>query len=134
MDSWGGVKEGVLYKRADVENHKVCLGDKKEFNRIDGKKKRVNMSVCIKSLSCSERNAQPLSKPASRSTRGVGNHAVMTPTTIAANAPRALKTFLDPPLLLLLLLLAELEGFEPLEVLLGVPEELPEPGVAEASG
>lgn len=59
----------------------------------------------------------------------------MTPTTIAANAPRALKTFLDPPLLLLpLLLLAELEGFEPLEVLVGVREELPEPGVAEGSG
>ena len=66
---------------------------------------------------------------------GVGNHAVMAPTTIAANAPRALKAFLDPPLLLLLVLLEEFEGLEPLEVLLGVPEELPpEPGVAEASG
>ena len=58
----------------------------------------------------------------------------MTPTTIAANAPRTLKTFLDPPLLLLLLLLAEFEGLEPPEVPLGVPEELPEPGVAVASG
>jgi hypothetical protein len=58
----------------------------------------------------------------------------MAPTTIAANAPKALKTFLDPPLLLLLLLLAVLEGFEPPEVLLGVPEEPPEPGVADASG
>lgn len=65
---------------------------------------------------------------------GGGDYAVMTPTTIAANAPRALKTFLDPPLLLLLLLLAEFEGLEPPEVPLGVPEELPEPGVAVASG
>jgi hypothetical protein len=28
------------------------------------------------------------------------DHAVMAPTTMAANAPRALNTFLDPPLLL----------------------------------
>lgn len=64
------------------------------------------------------------------------NHAVTTPTTIAAKAPRALKTFLDPPLLVLLLVEPlEVEGLEPPEVLLGVPEELlPEPGVAEASG
>jgi len=39
MDSWGGVKEGVLYKRVDVEDHKVRLSDKKEFNGIDDKKK-----------------------------------------------------------------------------------------------
>ena len=95
-----------------------------------------HMSVCIKSLSCSERNAQPLSKRRFSLDEGVGDHAVMTPTTIAANAPRELRTFLDPPLLLLLLLLllAEFEGFEPLEVPLGVPEELPEPGVADLSG
>ena len=59
----------------------------------------------------------------------------MTPTTMAAKAPRALNTFLDPPLPLLLLPLEELEGFEPLEVPLGEPElEPPEPGVAEGSG
>jgi len=57
----------------------------------------------------------------------------MTPTTTAANAPRALKTFFDPPPLLLLLPPAELEGEEPPEVPLGVPVELP-PGVAEESG
>ena len=62
---------------------------------------------------------------------------VITPTTMAAKAPMALNTFLDPPLLLLLLPLEVPEGFEPLEVPLGEPEpelELPEPGVAEGSG
>lgn len=63
----------------------------------------------------------------------MGNHAVTTPTTTAANAPRALKTFLDPEFLLLLLLV-ELEGFEPPEVLLGLPEEAPGLGVEEGSG
>ena len=99
-----------------------------------GKKIREvgHMSVYIKKF-CSERNAQPLSKRRFSLDEGMRNYAVMTPTTIAANAPKVLKTFLDPPLLLLLLLV-ELEGFEPLEVPLGVPEELPEPGVAEGSG
>ena len=54
----------------------------------------------------------------------------MTPTTMAANAPRALNTLLDPPLLLLVLLVVVFEGLEPLAVLLGVREELPKPGVA----
>jgi len=58
------------------------------------------------------------------------DHAVMTPTTMAANAPRALNTLLDPPLLLLVLLVVVFEGLEPLAVLLGVREELPKPGVA----
>jgi len=58
----------------------------------------------------------------------------MTPTTTAAKAPRILNTLLDPALPLLVLLLVEFEGVEPLEVLLGVREELPEPGVAVASG
>lgn len=68
--------------------------------------------------------------------REVGNYAVTTPTTTAAKAPRALSTLLDPPLVLVLVvLLEELEGFEPLEVLLGVPElDPPELGVAEGSG
>ena len=58
---------------------------------------------------------------------------VITPTTIAAKAPRALNTFLDPPLLLLPLEVPE--GFEPLEVPLGEWElEPPAPGVAEGSG
>jgi hypothetical protein len=66
----------------------------------------------------------------------VGNYAVTTPTTTAAKAPRALSTLLDPPLVLVLVvLLEEPEGFEPLEVLLGVPElDPPELGVAEGSG
>lgn len=64
-----------------------------------------------------------------------GNHVVITPTTTAAKAPMALNTFLDPPLLLLLLPLEVLDGFEPLEVPLGVWElEPPAPGVAEGSG
>jgi hypothetical protein len=63
----------------------------------------------------------------------MGNYAVTTPTTIAANAPSALKTFLDPPFLLLLLPLV-LEGFEPEEVLLREPEEPPELGVAVGFG
>lgn len=59
----------------------------------------------------------------------------MTPTTIAANAPRALKTFLDPPLPLPLPPAEVFEGFEPPEVPVGVPEVLPPaPGVAEGSG
>jgi hypothetical protein len=52
---------------------------------------------------------------------------VTTPTTIAANAPRALKTLLDPEFLLLLELL--LEGLELPEVLLGEPEDPPGLGV-----
>lgn len=63
----------------------------------------------------------------------MGNHAVITPTTMAANAPRVLSTFLDPPLLLLLVLLEEPEA-----VGLPVPVvevlEPPDPGVAEGSG
>jgi hypothetical protein len=57
---------------------------------------------------------------------------VTTPTTIAANAPRALKTLLDPEFLLLLELL--LEGLEPPEVLLGEPEDPPGLGVELGSG
>jgi len=54
---------------------------------------------------------------------------------MAAKAPTALNTFLDPPLLLLLLPLEVFEGFEPLEVPLGERElEPPAPGVAEGSG
>lgn len=64
----------------------------------------------------------------------MGNHAVTTPTMTAANAPRALKTFLDPEFLLLLLRSPVLEGLEPPEVLLGVPEEAPRLGVEEGSG
>jgi len=64
-----------------------------------------------------------------------GNHVVITPTTMAAKAPMALNTFLDPPLLLLLLPLEVFEGFAPLEVPLGELElEPPAPGVAEGSG
>lgn len=63
-----------------------------------------------------------------------GYHAVTTPTTMAAKAPSALNTFLDP-LLLLLLLPAVFEGLEPPEVPLGDPElEPPELGVAVGSG
>jgi hypothetical protein len=58
----------------------------------------------------------------------------MTPTTTAANAPRALNTFLDPEFLLLLLSPEVLEGFELPEVLLGDPEEAPGLGVEEGSG
>lgn len=32
----GDVKEGVLYKRVDVEDQKVCLGDRKEFDKEKG--------------------------------------------------------------------------------------------------
>lgn len=64
----------------------------------------------------------------------MGNHAVTMPTTTAANAPRALKTFLDPEFLLLLLSPEVLEGLEPPEVLLGEPEEPPWLGVEVGSG
>ena len=57
----------------------------------------------------------------------------MTPTTMAAKAPRALKTFLDPEFLLLLVPV-EPEGLEPLEVPLGEPDETPMDGVEEGSG
>lgn len=63
----------------------------------------------------------------------MGNYAVTTPTTTAANTPRTLKTLLDPELLSLLLPVV-LEGFEPPEVLLGLPEEAPGLGVEEGSG
>lgn len=62
----------------------------------------------------------------------MGNHAVMTPTTTAANAPRALNTLLDPEFLLLSPVVPE--GFEPPEVLLGDPEEAPGLGVEDGSG
>lgn len=114
-----------------MEDQKVRLrGNKKGFDGRGAKKKILSMSICVKSLFSSKENAQPLSKHLLSLSEEMGNHAAMTPTTTAAKAPRALKTFFDPPLLLPLV---ELEGFEPLEVLLGVPE-LAEPGVAEASG
>lgn len=52
---------------------------------------------------------------------------------MAAKAPRALKTFLDPEFLLLLVPV-EPEGLEPLEVPLGEPDETPMDGVEEGSG
>jgi len=65
----------------------------------------------------------------------MGNYAVTTPTTTAAKAPRTLKTFLDPEFVLVVLPVVVVpEGFEPLEVLLGVPEEPPELGVEVGSG
>ena len=64
----------------------------------------------------------------------MGNYAVTTPTTTAANAPRALSILLDPEFLLLLLSPVVLEGFEPPEVLLGDPEEAPGLGVEDGSG
>jgi len=64
----------------------------------------------------------------------MGDHAVTTPTTTAANAARALKTFWDPEFLLLSLPPVVLEGFVLPEVLLGVPEELPRLGVEEGFG
>ena len=96
----------------------------------------MNMSGCIESVPSSETNA-PLSpqQTVSLPDEGMGNYAVTTPTTMAAKAPRAFHTFLDPPLLLLLLLLPEeeLEGLEPVAVLLGEPELEPL-GVAEEAG
>ena len=54
------------------------------------------------------------------------------PTTIAAKAPRALKTFLDAAFLVLVV--PVLEGLELPLVLLGLPEEPPGLGVAVESG
>jgi len=102
-----------------------------------GEKSRRDIIVPFgwKSLSGFEGNAQSLKKKR-HEFRGeeMGNHAVTTPTTTATNAPRALKTFLDPEFLLLLLLPVVLEGLEPPEVLLGVPEEPPRLGVEVGFG
>ena len=123
------IKEGA-------EDQKDCLGDKKEFDGKEGKKQEKDMSICIESVLRSKMSARVERTPPLLNTKGVGNHVVITPTTMAAKAPKALNTFLDPPPVLLLLLPFEVpEGFEPLEVPLGEPElELPEPGVAEGSG
>ena len=114
-----------------MEDQKVCLI--KRIDRGKVKKKRYHSSFCM------EESVQLRKK---RSVLGnkrrfewfdgeTRNHAVTTPTTMAANAPRALKTFLDPEFLLLLSLplVLVLEDLELPEVLLGVPEEPPRLGV-----
>ena len=53
---------------------------------------------------------------------------------MAAKAPRALKAFLDPPFLLLVLLVLVPEGCEPVPVLLGEPEDPPALGVEVEEG
>ena len=96
--------------------------------------KRDYMSVFIESVPSSEINVQPSSKRCRCLVKRWEDHAVMTPTTMAAKAPMALNAFLDPPLPLLLPL-EVFEGLEPVEEPLGVPVlEPPDLGVAEESG
>jgi len=120
-----------------AEDQKVSVSAiKGEFDGKEGRKQEKNMSICIESVPRFKISPRPLSgRHRCSIQRKVGDHVVITPTTMAAKAPMALNTFLDPPLLLLPLLPEVPEGFELVEVPLEEPElEPPLPGVAEGSG
>jgi hypothetical protein len=113
---------------------KIRKSDKKEFDRREVKKGYHSSVWMEKSVQLRRKRSVVENKRHEFLGGEMGNHAVTTPTMTATNAPRALKTFLDPEFLLLLLPLVVLEGLEPPEVLLGVPEEPPRLGVEVGLG
>jgi hypothetical protein len=129
------VKECIMCKGSEGKIRKSVL--EKEFDREEFERRRKNIVPYAwkKSVQLREKRSVLENRRRLDLLDGdMGNHAVMTPTTIAANAPRALKTFLDPELLLVLLPLV-LEELGPLAVPLGEPEEeTPGLGVEVESG